>query len=392
MDVGDGNYVAQEDYEDGNGVYDQGEQYLDDRNSEYDYGTQATNTITGMPSPGPGQTAARGTNAVIDPPDLVKMYYDVPKTNAAGKPSGAKERWGHDVAVTSSDFTSGSTITDTSKPEHIFARNPSGRGNTRIRDVNGNYIDDFFLEDDSQGSTELPAICKDDNVERNDGTIYYDVTDSYRINVLPEANNKLYFVDGNLYIHHPSAFSFRFKTPGTRITIVARGNITISDEFYYNADYPTGAQQIAYQDFNSTKVLNPKDALCMIALKNPNQPTNSGNILIGDRTYGTGGSIHAMLYAENNFIDNNLDSGAQNYISVFGNMTAGNFVDLKRSGSSRTRLDISLDDRIRRGVLIDGDPIVPGLPYPVGNQRKQQGPVARWSIDPGTWSSWSGLK
>jgi hypothetical protein len=99
-----------------------------------------------------------------------------------------------------------------------------------------------------------------------------------------------------------------------------------------------------------------------------------------------------MLYAENNFVDNNLDTGAQNYISVFGNMTAGNLVDLKRSGLSRTRLDVTLDDRIRRGVMIDGDPIVPGLPYPVSNQRSRRGTVAKWATEPGTWSSWSRLQ
>lgn len=390
VDSGDGVYTAEEPYVDGNGVYDPGELYLDDRNSEYDYGTQATSDITGMPAPGPGQKAATGHDAAIDPPDLASMHYDSPKTGS--KPSGAMERWGHDVLVSAAAYAGATTITDTNKPAHIFARNPTGRGITTTKTTNNVAIDDYFLEDASQGSAKAPAICANDDVYNNAGTLYSGVTEANYINVLPKDNNKVYFVDGNLYIHNPSFFSFRFKNPGTRITIVARGNITISDEFYYNANYPTGTQQIAYQDFNSSKVINPKDALCLIALKNPNQPTNSGIIKIGDPTYGTGGSIHAMLYAENNFVDNNLDTGAQNYISVFGNMTAGNQIDLHRSGASRTRLDVTLDDRIRRGVMVDGDPIVPGLPYPVANQRGKRGTVAKWSSEPGTWSSWSRLK
>ena len=205
------------------------------------------------------------------------------------------------------------------------------------------------------------------------------------IDVQPDANVKLYYVDGNMYIHNPKTFSMRFRQPGTRITIVAKGNITISDEFYYNADYPADLQ---YADMNSTVVNNPSDALCLIALKNTNC-TNSGNIYIGDKQFGTGGSIHAMLYAENDFVDNNINTVDQQYISIFGNMTAGNQVRLNREGGGstyRTRLDVTLDNRIRDGTII-----VPGLPHPVGNQRSIQLKTA-WHMVGGTWSSWSMLQ
>jgi hypothetical protein len=135
-------------------------------------------------------------------------------------------------------------------------------------------------------------------------------------------------------------------------------------------------------------VNNPSDALCLIALKNP-ACANSGNIYIGDTQFGTGGSIHAMLYAENNFVDNNINSVDQQFISVFGNMTAGNRISLNRqvgSGQYRTRLDVTLDERIRDGTII-----VPGLPHPVGSQRSIQLDTA-WHMVPGTWSSWSALQ
>ena len=37
-----------------------------------------------------------------------------------------------------------------------------------------------------------------------------------------------------------------------------------------------------------------------------------------------------MLYAENDFVDKNINTVDQQYISIFGNMTAGNQVRLNR--------------------------------------------------------------
>jgi hypothetical protein len=88
-------------------------------------------------------------------------------------------------------------------------------------------------------------------------------------------------------------------------------------------------------------------------------------------------------------VDNNLNTADQQFISVFGNMTAGNQVALNRQvggGRYRTRLDVTLDERVR-----DGEIIVPGLPHPVGSQRSIQLDTA-WRMVPGTWSSWSMLQ
>lgn len=392
-DVGDGQYNPNgEPYTDQNGVYDPGEKYLDDRNGLYDYGTQASGTISGMPSPGPGQRAAVGNDPPISPPDLTHMYYNLDRNGT--KPGDALPRWGHDVAVTASDFGSYECITDDSCPEHIFVRNPPtsgsvscqgktiyGRQYTPIYDTSGKRIDDYFLEDPTDPTYntipgESYAIAKNDNNR----------THTMMINVKADANVKLYYVEGNVYIHNPRVYAMRFRQPGTRITIVALGNITISDEFYYNAEYDPNLQ---YANMNSSVVHNPSDALCLIALKNPNCPTNSGNIYIGDKQFGTGGSIHAMLYAENDFIDNNINTVNQQFISVFGNMTAGNQVRLNREvggGRYRTRLDVTLDTRIR-----DGSVIVPGLPHPVESQRSIQIDTA-WHMVPGTWRSWSMLE
>lgn len=389
-DAGDGEYdESGEAFTDRNGVYDPGEEYFDDRNSIYDYGTQATKAITGMPAPGPGQLKATGYDDPIDPPNLTNMFYGVAKTGTC--PKGALPRWGHDVAVTATDYGAAKAIVSPLKPEHIFIRNPPtsgstssggktiyGRSYTPVVNAAGKRQDDYFLEDPADPSYNTYV-----SADSIDGTVY---TAPMYIDVRPEHNDMLYFVDGNVYIHNPQVYSMRFRRPGTRITIVANGNITISDEFCYNADYASGLTRSA---MNSTVVRNPSDILCLIAMKNPAFPGKSGNIYIGDAQFGTGGSIHSLLYAENDFVDNNLNTVDQGYISVFGNMTAGNQVRLNRSTSNaryRTRLDVTLDERVR-----DGEVVVPGLPYPVGVQRSIMFNTA-WQPISGTWSSFSHLQ
>jgi Tfp pilus assembly protein PilX len=397
-DEGDDNFDPGESWADGNGIYDEGEDYLDDRNGTYDYGTQAYGTITGMPSPGAGQRAADGGDSLITAPDLEHMYYAVQRDSY--EPYDALERWGHDVAVTASDYSSnGKVINSTAYAEHIFVRNvrqsPEGGGNGYYKDSiggvtvrsreydlvydnDGNRVDDYFLEDPTDSYYESY-----DTRNEIDGTIY--TAPSY-INVRPAHNDLLYYVDGNVYLHASPTWCLKFKEPGTRITIVAKGNITISDEFYYNADYDSSLDR---EDVDSTIVDNPYDALCLIALKNSNCP-DSGNIYIGDSAYGTGGSIHAMLYAENEFVDNNLNTADQPFISIFGNMTAGDRISLNRdtSGSRvRTRLDVTLDGRIR-----DGELVMPGLPHPVSSERGISESSSEWTIVSGSWESWSSIK
>lgn len=398
-DSGDGVYYAGEPYVDVNGIYDAGEAYLDDRNAEYDYGTQAPGNISGMPAPGPGQTAAVGGDASITSPDLSHMYYGVDRNDAT--PSGALANWGNDVAVTADDYSSnGHVLNDASAPEHIFVRNvpqsSPGSGNDQYReahggvqvrsrgyeivyDNNGNRVDDYFLEDPTD-STYNTISSSTGAIAENDGNR----THPMLINVKEEDNEKVYYVQGNVYLHATPTYALSFREPGTRITIVASGNITVSDEFYYNANYDPNLQ---YADMDSSVVNEPQDGLCLIALKN-GDCNDSGNIYIGDKAMGTGGSIHSMMYAENNFIDNNINTADQQFIGIFGNMTAGNQVLLNRDESGehhRTRLDVTFDSRIR-----DGDITLPGLPPPLGNER-MIGVDTPWEMIPRTWSSWSRL-
>ena len=339
-DLGNGAYDPAETFEDRNSVYDPGEEFFDDRNGRYDYGAQATGTITGMPAPGTGQQAATGGAPPITPPDLSRMYYDRP--NAVLPPVDASPGWGHDVAVADAAFDANGQVHPSTDPAHIFVKNPTDRSYTPIPGK-----DDYFLEDPTDPS-------------------YGD--SSQQIMVASNGNDKVYYVDGNLYIHNPDTFDFKFREPGVRVTVVANGNITISDEFRYNGG-----------------TANPQDCLSLIAMKDP-ACTNSGNIYLGDAQFGTGGDIHAMLFAENDFVDNNLNTSGQSHLTVFGNMTAGNHVALNRSGSDRTRLDVTLDERI-----LDQEDMPPGLPAALAGQRTLSVPTT-WTVIPGTWVSYSNLR
>ncbi len=85
---------------------------------------------------------------------------------------------------------------------------------------------------------------------------------------------------------------------------------------------------------------------------------DSGNIYFGDPVFGTLEQMHAFMYAENNFIDKNLSATGSAKVTVFGNMTAGNKVDILRDfGSQHSKLTVNYDGRISMGDLD-----MPGIP------------------------------
>jgi len=215
-DQGDETYVPGEPFVDCNGVYDEGEVYLDDRNGTFDWGTMASGLITGMGAGDPslGLSDAWGGDPVIDPPDLDSMYYDWSKSGST--PPFADANWGHDIAVTASDYSgNGVANLDDDDPEHIFIRNPStsqnqSYGGVTIRkrsytpvyydDDEGNpvRVDDYFLEDPTDNSYNNP----DSGGEIGDaGSKTYPMY----LDVKENGNEKVNYVDGNLHIHSPVA-------------------------------------------------------------------------------------------------------------------------------------------------------------------------------------------
>jgi hypothetical protein len=221
-----------------------------------------------------------------------------------------------------------------SNPAHIFRKNPSDRAT----DINSTPLkDDYFLEDpyepvkSDSGSTGKDACpISLSGISGEPGV---------------DGNHKVYYIDGNLWIHNKNVFSFKInhKEPnGVQVTFVTSGNIYFSDNVFY-------------QDTQA-------DGIAFIAMKDP-KVADSGNIYFGDPVFGTLEQMHAFMYAENNFIDKNLSATGSAKVTVYGNMTAGNKVDIQRDfGSQHSKLTVNYDGRISLGDLD-----MPGIPTAEGD-------------------------
>lgn len=215
-----------------------------------------------------------------------------------------------------------------SNPAHIFRKNPSDRAS----DINATAKNDYFLEDPYE------AVSTSSNVNAASATT---ITLS-GVSGEPgtSGNHKVYFIDGNLWIHNRNIFSFAIKhheANGIQVTFVAKGNIYFSDN-------------VLYEDTG-------EDGIAFIAMKD-GSVADSGNIYFGDPVFGTLEQMHAFMYAENNFIDKNLSASGSARVTVYGNMTAGNKVDIQRdSNGQHSKLTVNYDGRISGGDLD-----MPGLP------------------------------
>jgi len=213
-------------------------------------------------------------------------------------------------------------------PAHIFRKNPSDRATN----TSSTAKDDYFLED------PFEAVNSSSNVNPSSGT--HITLSGQDGNPGVSGTNKVYYIDGNLWIHNSKIFSFTLYNSGAeaiRITLVVKGNIYISDNIMYQGTHD--------------------DGLAMIAIKDLNEP-NSGNIYFGDPTFGTLERMDAFMYAENDFLDNNLSATGSAKVTVNGNMTAGNQVKINRDwGTQHSKLTVNFDNRISTGSIS-----LPGLP------------------------------
>ncbi|MCD6288540.1 MAG: hypothetical protein J7M12_05440 [Candidatus Hydrogenedentes bacterium] len=291
----------------GNGVYDAAEEFIDydsdnvfdqpepfddaNGNGRYDYGLEAAGDVTY-----PGEPDAKGGDAPLDPPDIFSMDY------------------AHTADINVSDRFGGidSGVLPEDDAAHIFVKNPrDGRENIvdQVFMLDGKPInpDDYFLEDpyehvntgsqDSSDNATRISLSGGPAGKEEDG------------------NYKTYFIDGNLYLHNLHTYSFKIQdaeNKGVGVTFVVRGNIILSDNFYY-------------RNIN-------KDQVAFVAIRREDDPKGeiSGNIYIGDENFGTIAHLQSLLYAENNFYDNNLDEEGSAHFDIYGTMTAGNQIRINR--------------------------------------------------------------
>ncbi len=280
--------------------------------------------VTGQIRAGGTITGADGEEGVRQAaPDIKAMNYEV----------------NHDIDVRHEFLTGGSKLMyddsggyayqlPEANPAHIFRVNPSDRSS----ETSSTIKDDFFLED----PYENVRVDKNQN-----GKDAYKITLSGTMGRPGESGtDKVYYIDGNLWIHNKKTYSLKFFSQGndpTRVTFVVKGNIYFSDNMFY--------------------MNKQKDGVAFIAITD-DDVEDSGNIYFGDPVFGTLEHMDAFMYAENNFYDNNLSASGSAEVTVVGNMTAGNQVAINRDwGDQHSKLTIEFDDRISAGELD-----LPGLP------------------------------
>jgi hypothetical protein len=106
---------------------------------------------------------------------------------------------------------------------------------------------------------------------------------------LHAGNNIVYYVDGDVWVNSHETFGF---TMDGKVTIVATGNIHISDNLVYK-DSSSMLGLVALGKYDSSGNL-----------------ISGGNIYFGDPTYGTLNQFSGMMFAANNFSYNTTTTGA----------------------------------------------------------------------------------
>lgn len=129
-------------------------------------------------------------------------------------------------------------------------------------------------------------------------------TRTAEIVVPPAGNDKIYLIDGNLWIDNPSHFSFILATQpgdastasGTHITFVVQGNIFISDNLVYENVEKDAVAFIALkraEDYPDEFAVPADGGISGVPARE-----SSGNIEFGDPAFGATFRFSAFMFAE----------------------------------------------------------------------------------------------
>ncbi len=137
---------------------------------------------------------------------------------------------------------------------------------------------------------------------------------------LDVGEDRVYYIDGDLWIHSKSTFGFKVEG---KSTIVVTGNIHISDNTEY-ADASSMLGLVALGKYDEDGDL-----------------ISGGNVYFGDPVYGTLYTCSAMMFAANNFLYNTtaidtFSAEPQSGFTVNGNISALNRVSIERDWYTRT--------------------------------------------------------
>jgi hypothetical protein len=302
------------------------------------------------------------------------------------------------------DNSSATQITDQTQPSHIFREDPtsdySSANRTQVYEFSQSAKHDFYLEDPTAPQVNGLTLTQPVNGD----------TTATAVNIQPNGNNAVYFIDGNMRVSGEPIKSYQLNpvngAGNLSMTFVVKGNVSLTD----NILYPTWLSQndsvaiIAVQDpaYPNTTAGNfaaGTSALLTPAFKGPtgapgtvqdfvnqfnatatqaqasghniplldlttaegqlrasaeyNKAYGSGNVFYGDPGSGTVEHFEAYMYAENNFYGTDLDSAKNGTIheEIWGNMTAGNQVNILRTGNEAGYLPLHVffDPAIKAG-------------------------------------------
>jgi hypothetical protein len=337
-----------------------------------------------------------------------------------------------------SDGSVATDLMDVNNPAHIFRMNPGSTGGspnrtatyeyskdtTKILDSTGKSRNDFYLEDPTNKNVTQSSLT---------GVPVNGDTSASMINIKPNGNEAVYFLDGNLRVSGEPIKSYQLN-PDPAITdvkmnIVVKGNVSLTDNILYpkwmsesdavaiiaitdpefpnitptdfmtNTGLPMTPNGVTLdtfiKEYNSRAAAARKNGLTFpdLEVSSPggrekaaqeyNKIYGSGNIFFGDPGSGTVEHFESFMFAENNFYTTNLDStkasGGTQKIEIYGNMTAGNHVKMPRNQSAGyVPLNVTFDTLIASG----GGP--PDLPKPLTTSD------GKWSI--ASWKQVAGSK
>jgi len=198
----------------------------------------------------------------------------------------------------------------------------------------------------------------------------YESSGIEKVSVSYDGNEKIYFIDGNLWVEPMGSTSRIVRSPvdGTRITVVVKGNIYFCDGLQYDDPEHDAILFIALTDGESYTDLNGNNQYDVGEpilhddgdgiYQGPRE--GSGNIHFGDPNGGGLGDVHGFMYADNYFQDHVLDgnNGQPIPFQVTGFMSAGEEVRIKRDFKGKhAKMTVNFDPRV-----VNGDIVLPGFP------------------------------
>jgi len=298
-----------------------------------------TSTLQGTPRATGAITTQAGT-LIGSPPPVPESGVVVPGPNLAGMNYPVN----HDIDV-AADFASAAYVfrgagisaweMPDSNPSHIFRRDPSDRAALTSLTTKA----DYFLEDPYQPmATDVAGDAAQTAALAT--TIRLCDTNAAGSTDSADGNDKVYYIDGNLWLESLVTNSFKLsyaEASGCHVTFVVKGNIYIGDNLYLNDA--------------------ARDGVAFIALKDATE-TDSGNVYFSNVGSDLVSEMNAAIFAENNVYANVADPSGQVHVTVNGSLIASDHVAIDAdAGSVHTQLRVNVDPRLAGGRVQ-----LPGLP------------------------------